>query len=71
MREKHWTTENLIVAVLFTALFVAGLFFGAGQEAFQIREAHAQVGTTLAERQVIALEKIASEVGRMRRDKCR
>lgn len=33
----------------------------------------AQVGQTLAERQVIALEKIASELGRIRRDgvKCR
>lgn len=33
----------------------------------------AQVGQSLAERQVIALEKIASELGRIRRDgvKCR
>jgi len=30
-----------------------------------------QAGPTLQERQVVALEKIASEMSRMRRDKCR
>lgn len=70
---KQWTTEHLIVAILLTAMFVAGIFFGAGRESFAIREAEAQVGQTLAERQVIALEKVANELGRMRRDgvKCR
>lgn len=70
---RKWTTEHLIVAIFLTAVFVAGLFFGSDQQAFTIREASAQVGQTLAERQVIALEKVANELGRMRRDgvKCR
>lgn len=70
---RRWTTQSLIVTVFLTAMLVAGLFFGAGQQVSVIREAQAQVGQTLAERQVIALERIASEMGRMRRDgvKCR
>lgn len=68
-RKPHWTTENVVVAIFFTFVLSFALFGGAGS--CQVRQAEAQVGTTLAERQVIALEKIASEMGRMRRDKCR
>jgi len=65
---KKWTTENMLVAMFLTAVFIAGLFFGHVNEALSIREAQAQVGQTIEERQVIALEKMASEMGRMRRD---
>lgn len=70
---KRGMTERQLVVVFLTFVFIVGMFFGVGQGGCQVHEAHAQVGRTIEERQVIALEKIASEMGRMRRDgiKCR
>jgi len=68
---KQWTTENLIVAVFFAVILSFAVFGVVGS--CRVREAQAQVGQTHEERQTIALEKIANELGRMRRDgiKCR
>ena len=38
---------------------------------WDVTRVEAQEGPTLQERQVVALEKIASEMSRMRREKCR
>lgn len=38
---------------------------------WEVSRAEAQEGPTPQERQVVALEKIASEMARMRREKCR
>ena len=54
-------------------LLVSFVLFAMVWEMARSEPVEAQVGQTLTERQVVALEKIASELGRMRRDgvKCR
>lgn len=63
--------KQVLLIMVATALMSVALFSAARKQLFP--EAHAQVGQTIEERQVIALEKMASEMGRMRRDgiKCR
>ena len=63
--------KQMILVIAVTALMAFAL--GSAFRKHVLPEAHAQVGQTIEERQTIALEKIASELGRMRRDgiKCR
>lgn len=63
--------KQVLLVMVATALMSVALFSAARKQLFP--EAHAQVGQTIEERQVIALETIASEMGRVRRDgvKCR